>query len=75
MDYNSYYTNTTNHPEEQKEYKDPNQLEPKKAAKGYLFILMIVIVIFGLWFLNDKLDKDEAKKSNSNSNSEITSNK
>lgn len=74
MDYNSYYTNTTNHPEDQqKEYKDPNQLEPKKAAKGYLFILIIIAVILGLWFLNEKLDKDEEKK-NSNSNTEVTSN-
>ena len=74
MDYNSYYTNTTNHPEDQqKEYKDPNQLEPKKAAKGYLFILILIAVILGLWFLNEKLDKDEEKKAN-NSNSQVTSN-
>jgi len=71
MDYNSYYTNTTNHPEEQNEYKDPNQLEPKKAARGYLFILIIAAVILGLWFLNENLGEDDNQD---NSNSEVTSN-
>lgn len=68
MDYNDYYRNTTNHDEGVQEQKNPNQLEPQKAIKGYLFIFVMVALIVGLFVLNEKLDKDEVKDSNSNSN-------
>lgn len=72
MDYNDYYRNTTVHDEEVKEQRDPNQLEPKKAIKGYIIILFIIIVVVGLYIINEKLDENDSN--NSNSNSDIVSN-
>ena len=74
MDYNDYYRNTTNHGDEQQEIKNPNQLDPKKAIKGYIFIVLLIAVILGLYFLNEKLDKKDNTNSNSNSNSNVVSN-
>lgn len=76
--YNVNYNNSDNYNNNfNNQESNPNELSGKKALKGYLAILFIVVVLLSIYFLSDSKDskKEDAKTSNSNIVSETTNRK